>query len=111
MAVNYTLNILQGSDYPLRLILKNEDSTYFNLSGYNTRGSIRYKYFNSDIILDLQPMISSYVSGFIDIVIPASGTAAISSSRYIYDVDISNSGGATTRILMGVANISPEVTP
>ncbi len=109
MAVNYILNILQGSDYPIRLILKNEDQTSFNLSGFNTRGSIRYKYFNSDKILDLQPSISSYISGYIDITIPATGTTGIVPTRYVYDVEI-YSGNSANRIVMGQANILAEVT-
>ena len=110
MAANYTLDILQGSDFPLRILLRNEDDTPFDLTDYNVRGSIRYKYFNSDVVLDLQPAITSIPSGQIDFQVPGTGTTGIAPTRYVYDMEIYNSTGNVTRILMGRVEIFSEVT-
>lgn len=108
---SYNLEIIQGSTYSIRLVAKNEDGSRFNLSGYNARGYIKYRYSDIDKLLDLQPSVHpSYVSGYIDLNLPATGTAALPACQLLYDIEIYTNSDDVTRVINGYANITPEVT-
>jgi hypothetical protein len=54
--------------------------------------------------------ISLTNAGVITLSLTATETAALAAGRYVYDLEMVSSGGLVTRLLEGVATVSPEVT-
>ena len=57
MATSYDLNITRGSDFSVRLSVKDSAGAAYNLSGYSTSGVAKYRYSDSTPILSLSPTI------------------------------------------------------
>ncbi len=115
MASTYDFTFTRGSEFEIRLQLKNEVGTVINLSGYNTRGYPKNRYSDSTALLDLSPSIVSgtngslYSSGYIDIKLVASETSGLPITQGVYDVEI-YSGTYVQKPVKGFININPEVT-
>ena len=73
MPTNYDLNITRGSDFSVRLSVKDSAGSPYNLSGYQTSGVVKYRYSDSNSFINLSPVIVSgvagayYASGLIDL--------------------------------------------
>ena len=120
MASSYNFSITQGSELNTRLTITN-DSTPVNLSGYLVRGVVKHKYGDSSALVDLTPTIvtgttgSLYASGFVDIYLSGSQTAALPVAEAKYDIEryVTGSEGqetAVVKMLNGKFTINPEVT-
>jgi len=115
MASTYDFTFTRGSEFEIRLQLKNENGSVINLSGYNTRGSLKHRYSDAGTLLDLSPTIISgsngslYSSGYIDIKMLASQTSGLPIVQGVYDVEI-YSGTYAQKPVKGFINILPEVT-
>lgn len=110
---NYDLDITKGSTYSVRLVAKDSAGDRYNLSGWSSRGIIRYSYGSTGTIWDLAPTVhTSYVSGIVDVTIPATGTATLPVIQGVYDVEIYTTGAnpSVIKIVKGRANIYPEST-
>jgi hypothetical protein len=113
MATRYNISGIQGDYIQLTLNIKDATGAAINLSGYEVRGQVRASYAASGIILDLQPNITSDISGTISISIPSTGSAATPVNEYVYDIERYPSGnisGNSIKLLMGKFSILPEVT-
>jgi hypothetical protein len=113
MATRYNISGIQGDYIQLTLNIKDSTGAALNLSGYEVRGQVRASYAASGIILDLQPNITSDISGTISISIPSTGSAATPVNEYVYDIERYPSGnisGNSIKLLMGKFSILPEVT-
>lgn len=113
MATRYNITGIQGDYIQLTLNIKDATGAAINLSGYEVRGQVRASYAASGIILDLQPTITSDISGMINISIPSTGSAVTPVNEYVYDIERYPSGnisGNSIKLLMGKFSILPEVT-
>jgi hypothetical protein len=113
MATRYNISGIQGDYIQLTLNIKDATGAAINLSGYEVRGQVRASYAASGIILDLQPNITSDISGTISISIPSTGSAATPVNEYVYDIERYPSGnvsGNSIKLLLGKFSILPEVT-
>jgi len=116
MPVNYDINIIKGSTFTARVAAKNADGSAVDLSNYETRGYVKNKYSDSGILLDLKPVPTPgyEASGFIDIIIPASGTELLPITQGVYDIEMygptGNDNPWVIKLLDGRVNIHPEVT-
>ena len=120
MASSYNFSVTQGSELDVRLTITS-DSSPVNLSGYNVRGYVKHKYGDTGTLIDLTPTIvtcttgSLYPSGYVDIKLSGSQTAALPVAEAIYDLErfVTGSEGQETsviKMLAGKFTISPEVT-
>lgn len=113
MATSYNISGIQGDYIQLTLNILNSTGSAINLSGYEVRGQVRSSYGSTGIMLDLQPTITSDISGVIAINIPSTGSAAMPVNDYVYDIERYPSGnvsGNSIKLLMGKFSILPEVT-
>jgi hypothetical protein len=113
MATFYNFTGYQGDYIQLTLNIKDVTGAVINLSGYEVRGQVRSSYGSTGIMLDLQPSITSDISGIISISIPSTGSAIIPVNDYVYDIERYPSGnisGNSIKLLRGKFSISPEVT-
>ena len=120
MASSYNFSVTQGSELSTRLTITNDDSPV-NLSGFNVRGVVKHKYGDTGSLVDLNPTIvtgttgSLYASGFVDIYLSGSQTAALPVAEAKYDIEryVTGSEGQETaviKMLNGKFTINPEVT-
>jgi hypothetical protein len=115
MPVNYDLNIIKGSTFSARVIASNADGTPVDLSSYQTRGYVKQRYSDSGVLLDLGPVPTAgyETSGYIDILVPATGTEVLPVTQAVYDIEMYGPTGSqdfVLKLLDGRVNIYPEVT-
>jgi len=113
MATNYNISIYQGDYFQASLSVKDSNSNRINLSGYDVRGQVRNGYGSTGILLDLNPSVTSQVSGIINIVINSSVTKDLPVGQFVYDIERFPSGiptGNTIKLMLGKFSVSPEVT-
>ena len=80
-----------------------------NLSGYSADAQLRKSYY-STTANNFTVTITNEASGEITMSMPAANTANLSPSRYYYDLLITAGDGTKTRVIEGIATVSPSVT-
>lgn len=109
MATYSNIYIDQGSTYASVIDVKDGNGLPFNLAGYTPRGQIRKSY-SSSTAINFATSINIPLQGKIGLSLTASQTRAMKPGRYIYDVEIFNSGGHVIRVAEGQVEISPAST-
>jgi hypothetical protein len=109
MATYSNIYIDQGSTYASVIDVKDGNGLPFNLTGYTSRGQIRKSYSSINAI-NFVTSINLPLQGKVGISLTAAQTRAMKSGRYIYDVEIFNSGGQVIRVTEGQVEISPAST-
>tara|TARA_R110000772_G_scaffold35266_3_gene85159 strand:+ start:368 stop:703 length:336 start_codon:yes stop_codon:yes gene_type:complete len=109
MAVYSNMTIDQGTDFSSAIDVTDADGDAVNLTGYTVAGQIR-KTYTSSTAVDLTCAVSNATSGIVSVALTAAQSNAMKSGRYVYDVEITSSGGAKTRVLEGQVEITPGVT-
>lgn len=116
MAAIYDFNITQGSQFDVRLTIKDSVGLPMNLSGYAARGHLKHRYSDTGVLSNLSPAVVSGVagdmtaSGFVDISLLPSQTSSLPIIQGVYDIEIYTAGTYADKVIKGVANIHPEVT-
>lgn len=110
MAAYTELMIDQGSDFDLTLFII-DDSTNLkaNVSGYLIRSKLKKNY-TANTYANFTTTIINGTEGIINISMNAHSTSAMKAGRYLFDVEVEDRTGRVTRILEGIATITPEVT-
>ena len=110
MAVYSNIVIDQGADYSVSIDVTDTDGDTIDLSGYTAAGQIK-KTYSSSTAVDFTVSIASPASaGILDVGLSNTQTNAMKAGRYVYDIEITNSGGVKTRVLEGQVEITPGVT-
>lgn len=112
MATNYDITATKGSNLNLRFIASDSAGNPVDLSLYTASGYVRSGYGVSDILLNLSPTIhESYISGYVDVLVLATGLADLPITQAIYDIKVYNSTtNCSTEIARGYFNINPAAT-
>jgi len=108
MAIKSNIIIDQGSDYTVTVDLTDANGNTMVLSGYSGRASMR-KSFTSSTSKDFTVSINGS-AGEVTLSMDSDYTANIAAGRYLYDIEVVSSANVVTRILQGIATISPEIT-
>lgn len=124
MATVYNFDASQGSELSVRLNVKDESGGALDLSGYQTRGVVKYRYSNTGILINLEPTVAAgtngdgWISGLIDIYLTGTQTENLPIGQFVYDIERYATGaggvpvtnGAVLKLLKGDFNVYPEVT-
>jgi hypothetical protein len=112
---NFTIN--EGADFNVTLTwTSGSPAAPVNLTGWNAHLQIRSTYadFGGIIYADMTNANGALVlggsAGTIQIIIPAATTATLGFSNAVYDLKMTTSGGAITRLIQGTVAFSREVT-
>lgn len=108
MAVTAYLDIDQGSDFSTIITLESDDGSATNLTGYTIYSQFRKSY-NSTIGYSFQCQIESAIDGQFSLSLPGVQSSQIKPGRYLYDVEIYNSG-KKARVVEGILTINAEIT-
>jgi hypothetical protein len=122
MATVYNFDASQGSELSVRLNVKDTNGNAIDLSGYGARGVVKYRYGNTESLVNLSPTIVSgtdgdaWISGLIDIYLSGTQTVDLPVGQFVYDIERyptgagANANGAVIKLMKGDFNVYPEVT-
>lgn len=109
MAIKSNLTIDQGADFTATITVSDEDGNVIALTDYTGRGQMRKSPFTSTYHA-FTVSVSDPAAGEVTLSMNSTTTAAITAGRYLYDVEVISSGGTVTRIVEGIATVTPEIT-
>ena len=109
MAIIANLYIDQGTDFSVTVDVTDSAGEILELSGYTASAQIRKTYSSSSVSATFSTSIAE-LAGQVTLSLTDTQTSAIESGRYVYDLNITSGGGATTRVIEGQAIVTPGVT-
>ena len=112
MATNYDFNITQGTEFYIRLKLKDSSGDAIDLSNYLVSGQVKNRYGDSSALYDLAPsgVTDFLTSGYVDVLIKGAETATLPVGQHLYDVEIYTNQGYADKVAFGGFNVFPEIT-
>ena len=109
-AGKYDIVIDQGSDFAIEVQIQ-QNSANVNLSTHSARAQLRPTPTSTTKTADFTCSITNASQGKIKMSLGNSVTANISNGKYYYDLELVNSSDSSvTRLIEGVARVTPEVT-
>ena len=109
-AGKYDIVIDQGSDFAIEVQIQ-QNSANVNLSTHSARAQLRPTPTSSTKTADFTCSITNASQGKIKMSLGNSVTANIANGKYYYDLELVNSSDSSvTRLIEGVARVTPEVT-
>jgi len=109
MAVYSNLTVDQGSDISYTIDVTDSNGDSINLSGYTVAGQIRKSY-SSLTSVSFTAVVTNTSTGEVTISLTSTQTNDMKAGRYLYDVEMTSSGGTVTRILEGQIEVIAGVT-
>jgi hypothetical protein len=113
-AAIYNATIDQGATFSLQVVYKDENGVAINLTGYTAALQVRQNYYDTTAVVSLSSPSNGITitgaTGTINITMTAVQTGALDEGFYVYDLEITSSGGIVTRLIQGQFTVSPEVT-
>lgn len=109
MATVANIFIDQGSDYSNIVTVTASNGQPLNLTGFTAASQIRKSY-SSSIAYSFNASILSAAFGKVRLQLSAAQSEAIPPGRYLYDVEVTSPSGAKTRVVEGIATITPQIT-
>ena len=109
-AGKYDIVIDQGSDFAIEIQVQ-QDGSNTSLGTHSARAQLRPTPTSTTKTADFTCSIVNASQGKIKMSLSNSTTASISNGKYYYDLELVNTSQSTvTRLLEGVARVTPEVT-
>ena len=108
-AGTYNFILEQGATFN-RILTVKENNSAMNLTNYTVASKMRSTHDSGTVVGTFTCTISDATAGEITMQMTNSTTAAIEEGIYVYDLEITASTGAVTRILQGQVTVTPEVT-
>ena len=111
MAGILNITIDQGETYTnTNSVFLADGVTAMNLTGYTAASKMRQNYTSTTAHTINTTITSPATAGLIDSSLSATETSAIKAGYYVYDLEITSSGGVVTRVVEGKIQMKPEVT-
>lgn len=109
MATVANIFIDQGSDYSNIVTVTASNGQPLNLTGFTVASQMRKSY-SSSIAYSFNASILSASLGRVRLQLTSAQSEAIPPGRYLYDVEVTSSNGSKTRVVEGIATITPQIT-
>ena len=106
MATKANINIDQGTTFNTEVSLTDAFGNPLNLSAYTGQAELRTSYSSINSV----SFALTLANGYVNLALTANQTSALTRSRYVYDLILTDSYGNITRVLEGVAYVDPAVT-
>lgn len=108
---NLTLN--KGSSYRIKFLLS-QDSNSVNLTGYSLRGQVRPSVSSPIVLLNMTSanllLAIDNSNSTIVMNLPESFTRRVTGSLAVYDIELLNNVGESSKIVTGLITFIPEIT-
>ncbi len=108
MAIRGNLIIDQGATFQTSINVTDDDEVAINLTGYTAAAQMR-KHYTSSNATNFTVSISP-VLGIVTLSMSANTTNSLVPGRYVYDCELTDTNGATTRLVEGIVTVTPGVT-
>lgn len=109
MAVTVNIYIDAGTDYTNIITVTDENSNELDITDYVIKSQMR-KSVGSTTAYNIDANIYDAVNGQAILTLTATQSGAIPGGRYLYDVEITSPYGIKTRVIEGLAIVSPQIT-
>lgn len=109
MAEYVELSIEQGTTFSTTINVNESDGTAKDLANYSARSQMRKSYYSSSA-KDFTMVKTDSAGGEITMSMTAANTSNLTPGRWVYDVELEDSGGTVTRIFEGIVVVMPGVT-
>jgi hypothetical protein len=109
MATVANIFIDQGSDYSNIVTVTASNGQPLNLTGFTVASQMRKSY-SSSVAYNFTASILSASLGRVRLQLTSTQSEAIPPGRYLYDVEVTSSSGSKTRVVEGIATITPQIT-
>lgn len=107
MAQKVNIVIDQGTTFNMDFAFTDDYDQPINFNTYQGRSEMRKSYTSSTFY----PFTVSLSSdGIISMSMNATTTSSIAAGRYVYDLEVVDSNGVVSRLVEGIATVTPEVT-
>jgi len=110
MAIKANIVIDQGSDFTAEIQLLDSDGDPYDLSNHTITGSMRKNYASSTAVDFVCTPRQDPTTGFMFVSLDNTVTEDIEPGRYLYDVVVEDAIGTRTRVVEGIATITPGIT-
>jgi len=110
MATISNLFIDQDADFTTTVTVNDSNGSALDLTGYTALAMIRKTYQSSTATTFTSAFVSPRTTGQITISLTDVQTAALEDGRYVYDLVITDASGIKTRVVEGIATVSPSVS-
>tara|TARA_R110000868_G_scaffold2746_2_gene19100 strand:+ start:552 stop:884 length:333 start_codon:yes stop_codon:yes gene_type:complete len=108
MAIKANIIIDQGTDFSALIDVETSSSTVYDLTGFTVQAQMRKNY--SSTSATTFSCSHNGVLGQISMNLDKTSTATLEPGRYLYDIEITSSGGAVTRVVEGTVSVTPGMT-
>jgi len=108
MAIKANLVLDQGTDFSATIDLTDSNDNAYDLTGHTVASQMRKNYMSSFAYTFVCTHNST--QGQINLSLSKDTTNEIEPGRYMYDVEITSSGGTTTRVVEGIITVTPGIT-
>lgn len=103
------LTIEQGSNFEVKLTVRNNDSSPLNMLSY-TGTSLLKKHYKATTSYPFTLTFLDRINGRIVLSMNGSQTSDLSEGRYVYDVLLVSPNNLKTRVIQGTVLVSPGVS-
>ncbi len=107
MATKVNLVVDQGSTFQTSVTFNDENGNTINFSTYSGAAQMR-KHFTSSNSVSFSVNMTS--NGVITLGLTANQTANLTSGRYVYDLEVTDSSNLISRLIEGIVTVTPNVT-
>lgn len=108
MAIKANILIDQGTTFSTIITVTNDDGEPLILSGYTGAAQMR-KHYTSSNSTAFSVAVNT-TTGEITLSMTANQTSNLVAGRYVYDVELTASNNAVSRIVEGIVTVTPQVT-
>lgn len=108
-AITINIVIEQGTDFSATFTIRNADNSYLNLLGFTAESNMKKSYYTSSSV----PINVEFIDrsrGVIKLSLPSSVTSTLAAKRYVYDIVLTSPSNVKTRVIEGIATVTPGVT-
>jgi hypothetical protein len=109
MATVANIFIDQGSDYSNIVTVTASNGQPLNLTGYTVSSQMRKSY-TSTTAYAFAASILDAATGKVRLQLSSSQSEVIPPGRYLYDVEVTSPASNKTRVVEGIATITPQIT-
>ena len=110
MGAKANIIIDQGADFATSITVADTSGNVVDLTGYTGRGQMR-KHYTSSTSTDFTIVFGTpRTDGKVTLSLSNVQTAAMESGRYVYDAELITASNTVSRLVEGIATVTPEVT-
>jgi hypothetical protein len=110
MATISNLFINQDTDFSTTVTVNDSSGSALNLTSYTALAMIRKTYQSTTATTFTSTFAADRTTGQITISLTDAQTALLEDGRYVYDLVVTDNSGIKTRVVEGIATVTPGVS-